>query len=317
MILVNVIFCIGECMKNLTAVYWVKNEARYIPEHIEFHLLQGYDYFIFYDNNSDDKTLEVLRPYIDAGLAEIRYYPEGGVPYGKEYWVMDTVIPEQRGKTKWLHIHAIDEMAFCPHGRNIAEILDEYEKIPECGGVILCWVLFSGNGHMTRQNGLTIDNFTEAFEDPMDHVRTIIRPERTISHNSDNHCFRYIDGYKALDENYTECVGPFNTGKKTHNRLQISHYITMSYEECQIKMNKGSVDRTENENIRRSFSDWYWNFMGAPKKDVPVQHPNGQTITIRTIYQDNQLSLRYSKTIKQNIVNRFNNQPDLLRYINH
>jgi hypothetical protein len=41
-------------MKNLTSIYWIKDEARYIPEFIEFHLLQGFDYFIFYDNKSTD-----------------------------------------------------------------------------------------------------------------------------------------------------------------------------------------------------------------------------------------------------------------------
>ena len=47
-------------MKNLTSIYWIKNEARYIPEYIEFHLLQGFDHFIFYDNESNDNLLEVI-----------------------------------------------------------------------------------------------------------------------------------------------------------------------------------------------------------------------------------------------------------------
>ena len=47
-----------------------KNEAPYIKEWIEFHKLVGFTKFYFYDNESDDKTVEVLKPYIDSGLVE-------------------------------------------------------------------------------------------------------------------------------------------------------------------------------------------------------------------------------------------------------
>ena len=47
---------------NLTAIYWIKDEARYIPEWIEFHLIQGYDHFILYDNGSTDKVFEIAKP---------------------------------------------------------------------------------------------------------------------------------------------------------------------------------------------------------------------------------------------------------------
>ena len=63
-------------MYNLTSIYWIKDEVRYIPEYIEFHILQGFDHFIFYDNKSTDNLLEVIKPYIDSGLVEIRYYPD-------------------------------------------------------------------------------------------------------------------------------------------------------------------------------------------------------------------------------------------------
>jgi hypothetical protein len=46
-------------MKRLTAIYWVKDEARYIPEWIEFHLMQGFEHFILYDNNSTDGSSNI------------------------------------------------------------------------------------------------------------------------------------------------------------------------------------------------------------------------------------------------------------------
>jgi len=297
-------------MKNLTAVYWIKDEARYLPEYIEFHLLQGFDHFIFYDNDSKDNLLEVVEPYISEGIVEIRKYPPY-VPYGKTFWVINTCIEEQKGKTKWLHFHAIDERLFCPNGERVSDYLEKMEAYPGCGGVAVSWVLFSGNGHMTRQDGLIID-------DPMEHVKTVIRPDYTITHGGDPHCFKYVDDYRAIDENYTDCPIAFNHGKNTHKKIQLSHYATLSYQECQEKMNKGVLDTLSLEHGRRYYADWYWEYMGAPKKDVPVYNvTNGQTNTVRNIYYDNELSAKYSKTIKENLISRYSHRQDLLTYINH
>jgi hypothetical protein len=56
----------------LIAVTMVKNKARYLPEWVEFHLAQGFDRFIIYNNNKEeDLTSEVLRPYINLGVVEL------------------------------------------------------------------------------------------------------------------------------------------------------------------------------------------------------------------------------------------------------
>ena len=106
-------------MKNLTAIYWIKNETPYLPEWIEFHLLQGFDHFILYDNDSDDGLEEAMAPYLEEEIVEIRKYPEevkkSGEP--KNFWLMSHCIDEQKGKSKWIHFHAIDEFTYCPDGR--------------------------------------------------------------------------------------------------------------------------------------------------------------------------------------------------------
>ena len=47
-----------------------KNEAPYIKEWIEFHKFVGFTKFYFYDNESEDNTVDILKPYIDSGLVE-------------------------------------------------------------------------------------------------------------------------------------------------------------------------------------------------------------------------------------------------------
>jgi len=59
----------------LSVVALVKNEAEYIGEWLEYHLLQGVEKFYIYDNESTDKLQAVLKPYIEAGIVECIYYP--------------------------------------------------------------------------------------------------------------------------------------------------------------------------------------------------------------------------------------------------
>jgi hypothetical protein len=74
----------------------------------------------------------------------------------------------------------------------------------------------------------------------------------------------------------------------------------MSREEFDIKQNKGILDHNI-ENQRRPESEKVWDF--AHSDDL--------------IYHDNDKLCKYSKTIKENILNRYKNKPNLLEYINH
>ena len=52
-----------------------KDEARYLPEWLEFHRLVGVERFFLYNNNSTDNHMEVLAPYIEEGTVVQRDWP--------------------------------------------------------------------------------------------------------------------------------------------------------------------------------------------------------------------------------------------------
>ncbi len=54
------------------------DEARDLREWIEFHRLQGVERFYLYDNGSTDDTEEVVRPYVEEGIAELVPWPHAG-----------------------------------------------------------------------------------------------------------------------------------------------------------------------------------------------------------------------------------------------
>lgn len=64
----------------LVAATMIKNKRRYIREWIEFHLMMGISYFLFYDNHSDDGAEAVIKPYVDAGRASYIPWPPKEFP---------------------------------------------------------------------------------------------------------------------------------------------------------------------------------------------------------------------------------------------
>ena len=52
----------------LAACIIIKNEAEYIKEWIDFHLLVGFDKIILYDNESNDNLKQKLENYIKENL---------------------------------------------------------------------------------------------------------------------------------------------------------------------------------------------------------------------------------------------------------
>lgn len=288
-------------MNNLTAIYWIKNEARYLPEYIEFHLLQGFDKFIFYDNNSTDNLLDVIKPYKD--LIEIRYYPKNldlghtNRPMGsKNFYVMEYCIKEQCGKSKWIHFHAIDERLFCPDGKTVVEFLKEYEQF---SGVSVCWKEFNSNGHLSRPNGLLIENYTETVGDPLNHIKTIIQPCKAIRTIGTPHNFVFGNGF-AVNENYQEVSTSF-CSNYSYKRIRLNHYRTLSKEEFDEKMNKGVLDWKHTEDTVRSSKQLEWDTAHDIERGIGI---------------DTEL-LKYVDVVRNNIKERYKNNEHLLEFINH
>ncbi len=53
-----------------------KDEAKWMKEWIEYHLLIGVEHFFLYNNDSTDNYAEVLDPYIKKGIVEL-------IPWGQ------------------------------------------------------------------------------------------------------------------------------------------------------------------------------------------------------------------------------------------
>lgn len=63
----------------------VRDEEDVLAANIDFHRAQGVDFFIVTDNKSEDGTPDIIRRYVDAGLAHYIY--EGDDDYNQTAWV--------------------------------------------------------------------------------------------------------------------------------------------------------------------------------------------------------------------------------------
>jgi len=290
-------------MYNLTAIYWIKDEARYIPEWIEFHLLQGYDRFILYDNGSKDNVFVLMKPYTMGGILEFRRYPPE-VTEAKNFWLAKQCCQEQRGKSKWIDFRSLDERVFCPTGGLITEFLKDYEQY---GGVAVAWEEFGFNGHKTRPEGLLIENYTQTCRDLGHHIKTIVQPEFATQFAGNPHNFVYRDSHYTVTENRTRVDGAHSHDYYTYNKIKAHHYNTLSEEEFNIKMNKGGLDHGPAlENVRREQADRIWRYMHGEDPEFGT-----------TIFGFNDELIKSAPIVRENIRNRYSRYPEFLKELNH
>jgi hypothetical protein len=283
-------------MYNLTSIMWVKNETKYIPEWIEFHLIQGVDHFILYNDNSTDGFYEILDSYIKEGILEVRTFPEHLTRQDNIlFWTMNHCIDEQKNKTKWAFFHAIDEFLFLKDGGNLVDFLKKYEPY---GALGVEWEMFGPSGHIDMPNDLVINSYTKAERDLSHHIKTIFMPEHTISYGGNPHTVM-LNGMSTVNERFTPLgLSPFNNQDPGFDKIKLHHYWTKSRNEFIEKRSKGYLDLPGKE-----FNDG----------ETMLDHLN---LDGKSTHECKDL-FKYSDLIKEKLVKRYGGEKDLLSRIVH
>lgn len=82
-----------------------KNEGPYIREWIEYHKLVGFTKFYFYDNESDDDTADILKPYIEQGIVEYTMIKGKG----RQLDAYNDAICKHKDECRWMAFLDMDE----------------------------------------------------------------------------------------------------------------------------------------------------------------------------------------------------------------
>ena len=116
----------NSSLYQLSLILIFKDEAPYLREWLEYHLMLGVQHFYLYQNNSTDDYATVVQPYIDQGLVTLIEWPDHPGQYSAYYhWYQN-----YRHESHWASFIDIDEF-LCPFKEtSLVDMLRQYEKYP-------------------------------------------------------------------------------------------------------------------------------------------------------------------------------------------
>jgi len=204
-----------------------RDDAKYLPEWIEFPEKQGVSHFYLYNNLSTDNWKELLTSYVRSGLVEIIDWPYEHVN-GTDWNTiqcnayMDGA-KRAKGKYQWCAFLDSDEFLFAVDGSKLSDYLVQYKKSP---GIMVNWIMY-GTSHVPKvPDGEKMVNYL-VFRAPLDyeHHRTYksIGQPSEIKGCANPHWLIYHRDKKAVDENHI-AKRPEEMKSVSVNKLRINHY---------------------------------------------------------------------------------------------
>ena len=219
-----------------------KNEAPYLKEWIEFHQLIGVEHFYMYNNNSEDKYLNVLQDYIDKGIVTL-------VQWEKNQAQMEAYqdcISKFSNETNWLGFIDIDEFINPIDFDNIYDFLKPYQR--RYGSVLIYWLMFGTSGLKDRdRKGLVCEDFTSCWPKMTNIGKCFLNTSFKIYPIKCGAMLHHSMWTKRLLGHVppTNSFGHLSTSRRNrankHFSIKINHYFTKSYQEYVDKKTKGDV----------------------------------------------------------------------------
>lgn len=232
-----------------------KNEGPYIKEWIEFHKLVGFTKFYFYDNESEDDTLEVLKPYVASGLVEYTLIKGNG----RQLDAYKDAISKHKEECRWMAFLDMDE--YLMPTKPFEKIYDVVSNlIAKAGkgatGIGVNWCIY-GSSHLEKKPiGLITENFIyRGTENDWGnyHIKTICNPRLVKKYISPHYPIYKLGGYNINDSDGKRLWGWFCHNVKWQN-LRINHYYCKSKEQYLQKISRGLGDRVGKYDMKQFYA---------------------------------------------------------------
>ena len=244
-------------------------ENRYAVEWVEHYSALGVDKIFLYDNNriEDGELLaDVLQPYIDAGLVEIKYWR------GLQKQAYEDCYNLHNQDYDWIGFFDFDELLRISMDRKLPEFLQGFQRI-DCDVVVINWRTMTDNGLAYYDPRPMAERFTEATGTGFAinrHVKCFVHSGvRGISFN-DPHCPNapQLHVVNVLGEQVEQ--KPIQP-KVIHNFAWIDHYNTKSAEEyINVKWKRGTCcgDEWTAEKRKKCVEYFFGINTRTPKKEA-------------------------------------------------
>ena len=244
-----------------------KDEAPYLKEWIEYHILAGVERFYLYDNDSTDNPLEILQPYIDKGI--VVYHKISGAY--KQYIAYRDAIYKYKKQTYWMAIIDLDEFIVPVEKDDIKEFLKDYEKY---SAVAVNQQVFDSNEHKTKPDCCIIEAYTKVSKEYgialSAQFKSIFKPQQVVEISS-AHYAKYKGNKLAVYPNLLKvppnACGVFCNYQEGMAKIRLNHYYAKSEEEYIKRCSRNYANMPVNRPIMQSFL----NFYGETEEDLTIQ----------------------------------------------
>ena len=109
---------------DLAVVAIFKDEAHYLREWLDYHLVAGVDHFYLYNNDSTDNFTEVLAPYVAANIVTLIDFPGRAM----QMPAYEDALEKFRFTCRYMAIIDLDEFIFPKTNQSIAEVVDHVTR---------------------------------------------------------------------------------------------------------------------------------------------------------------------------------------------
>ena len=231
-------------MYDLVAVTIVRDEAPYIKEWIDYHLLAGVNHFFIYNNDSSDNLQEVLKPYTEKKLVTISPAPQTH----RHLEAYNDAVHNLRYFCRLMAFIDVDEFIFPKDGKSISQVTDEILETTDADGLAINLHNFGSNNlEKADYNVGVLERFTRRAVDdwaPLENdipsgnaaVRIIADPRR-IKCFTNPHVPKFLDGCKCVNANGVEVTENFSV-PVTADKIVINYYVTKSRAEYAEKVHR-------------------------------------------------------------------------------
>ncbi|MBR2519117.1 MAG: glycosyltransferase family 92 protein [Selenomonadaceae bacterium] len=228
---------------NLAVVAIFKDEAAYLREWLDYHLLAGVEHFYLYNNDSSDDYEKILAPYVEANLVTLIDW-SGKAMQNPAY--LDA-LNRFRFFCRYMAVIDLDEFILPLTNQSIVEVVDEtLSRDNRAQALAIRWRMFGSNGHETADFSRgVLERFTrrapdeDAVAEP--YVKIIGNP-RSMKFFSGSHFSHHFGGNFTVDE-FGNKVTTYRTAGTVVEKITLNHYAAKSLEEFSRKDSRGVADR--------------------------------------------------------------------------
>jgi len=264
----------------------ILNEAPYLKEWIDFHLLIGFEHFYIYDTGTEAKPMkvnypqyreecvlglgwpevahlesdgkyyldldnpyEVLKPYITEGL--VTYIKH---PLFSQKIIYDKAISDYGKHSQWMAFLDLDEFLY-PTDPNLdlVTILKDFKEFPGLG----VNQLFFGSSNQEKYDPRPVlERFIHrasddcGYEKYNDYIKTIAQPDQVKAFKNAHVC-KFIKKRKAVNTVKDRISVKAQCFPIHHELLRINHYHIKSQEEFLARHTFGRHGKTASQNLGR------------------------------------------------------------------